>query len=322
MKRCILLLCVVFVLAGCGLNNNPAGNADYSSFGIYLLKEDSIKIGEVADTDINVLQLDETPWLSSNDIDFYDYSSHYIYLKKEKSELFGGKMDMGMVGRPFIVVADYRRCYVGMFFSMASSTAPTKPQIYIDELIVPFSPADVLPIHKSWIDGVDVRNDVNVEHALTAIGKLHRGLSVTIKDVNVIANSDTATVRYTYTLTNNDVDNLYVLDPDKMGSSLFHYFTNGIDFWNGSTYIYSQYKVVERPEPFDSWKPEWFTRVASGSTIERTVVLKGYPHIPAATYNCSFTFSNPSMISKTDRILPDGRYWLGHVEAYTSVSIN
>ncbi len=80
-------------------------------------------------------------------------------------------------------------------------------------------------------------------------------------------------------------------------------------------------KVVDQPDPADSWKAEWFTKIGSGYAIERTVTLKGYPHIPAATYNCTFTFSNPNMISKTDRILPDGRYWLGHVEAKYVVHI-
>lgn len=110
---------------------------------------------------------------------------------------------------------------------------------------------------------------------------------------------------------------MYVLDPDKMGINLFHYFCIGLSFQNSNEYISSDYSEVEKPEPYDLLKPEWFTKIKSGTLIDRTVFLKGYPHIPSGKYNCSFYFFTPINIDKQDRETSDGRYWLGSIYAET-----
>ena len=55
-------------------------------------------------------------------------------------------------------------------------------------------------------------------------------------------------------ITNNDHDNLYVIDSEEMGSELFHYYTNGPCLWDYSkhTYISSEYKKVVSPDHYDS----------------------------------------------------------------------
>jgi len=213
-----------------------------------------------------------------------------------------------------------QRCYIGSFHSLASSLAPTKP--YIDEIDIQFYPEDVLHISKAWLDETDSRKNSAVAQDLISKNKLHNGLSLQILNVKVLSNSDTAVVQYTYRIVNNDQDNLYILDPEKMGSNLFHYFTNGIDFTGNGHIYYSQYKKTEQPEPFDGWNPEWFSKMKSGSTMQRTVTLKGYPHIPGGTYNCSFKFSAPTKIDKSNRVFSDARYWLGEIDCENEISIN
>ena len=219
-----------------------------------------------------------------------------------------------MNDQPFVVKSNNKRCYIGSFHSGAMSLAPQRP--YIDELSIMFFPSDILYINAGW-GTVDERKNADIEKTLKYLNKLRYGISVKIKDIQVIDNSDTASVRYTYELFNHDRDNLYVLDPDRMGSNLFHYFTNGIDFRNDNGYFYSEYKTVEQPEPFDSWQSSWFSEIKAGEKIERTVFLKGYKHIQAGRYDCSFIFSNPTKIEKNDRHIKNGRIWIGTIKSET-----
>lgn len=311
MKIYLILFCLVCFM-GCQKENNPISPTEDSTFGIYLLKDNNIKIHQITNKSINELELESTPWLTSSDIAFYDFSSHYIYLNKSNNEFFTNGNNIKWDGQPFIVVANNKRCYIGCFYSGYSSVAITTP--YIDELNIQMLPTDILVI--SYGDLInDKRNDENVAYDLAVKNKLHKGLSLLIKDVNVISNSDSAIVQYTYTIKNNDSNNLYVLDPDNMGSNLFHYYMIGLSFHNSNEHISSDYSEVEKPEPYDLWKPEWFTKIRSDSLIDRTVVLKGYPHIPSGTYKCSFYFSSPINIDMGDREISDGRYWLGTIHA-------
>ncbi|MFA5806618.1 MAG: hypothetical protein WC879_18455, partial [Melioribacteraceae bacterium] len=50
-------------------------------FAIYYLKDTTLKAWDVWKKDLNDFDLEDKPWLTENDIDFYDWSSHCIYLK-------------------------------------------------------------------------------------------------------------------------------------------------------------------------------------------------------------------------------------------------
>ena len=146
------------------------------------------------------------------------------------------------------------------------------------------------------------------------MNKLHYGIAAEIENVQVVDNADTSSVLYTYELVNNDKDVLYVLDPDKMGTGLFHYFTNGIEFRSDDGNFSSEYKNVEQPESFTSWKSSWFTEIKAGEKMKRTVLLKGYPPIPAGAYTCEFVFSSPVKIEKSKRYINGGRIWIGQIK--------
>jgi len=302
-----------------GCNDSINEPTDDSTFGIYWLKDHNLSLQDIKDINISDLNLEETPWLKASDISFYDFSSHCIYLNKNKKEIFSQDAIIKQYDQPFVVVAENARCYVGNIYSLAFSVAPTIP--HFDIIDINYYPDDVLHISRGWSDKTDARNSSFVKYDLTSKNKLHEGLLLQLLDVKILSNSDTATVQYTYSLTNKDKDDLYVLDPDKMGSSLFHYFTNGVDFTGNGHIYYSEYNKTEQPEPFDSWNPEWFTKITSGSTMQRTVTLKGYPHIPGGTYNCFFKFSAPRKIDKSSRVLSGGRYWLGEIESVNEINL-
>jgi hypothetical protein len=185
----------------------------------------------------------------------------------------------------------------------------------MDEMDVWFYPEDVMHISRAWGNGVDVRNMIPIHDALITLDLFHGGLHLSLDAVSVIENADTATVQYTYTITNDDQDDLWILDPAIMGSARFHYFTNGPHFRGTSGYYYSQYKHIIHPEPYDSWQPEWFVRIKAGESLQRTVQLRGYPALPAGSYDCYFKFHSPRRIAREDRVVSGARYWLGKVES-------
>ena len=77
-------------------------------------------------------------------------------------------------------------------------------------------PEDVMHISRAWSDGDDRRDNSRLKDALIALGLYHAGISINLKSVNIVDNSDTATVEYTFEITNKDQDSLFVIDPDKM----------------------------------------------------------------------------------------------------------
>jgi len=222
-----------------------------------------------------------------------------------------------LANRVFVVVAGGERCYTGSFHSIVLSSLPPGP--YMDEIDVGCYPEDVMHISKCRIDTNDVRSDNRIKNALISLGLYHGGISIELKSVQVIENKDTSTVEYVYKITNNDQDELFVDDPDKMGE-LFHYFTNGVVLQGNGTLLQSLYKKVIQPSV--DWDAAWFTEIPQGASIERTVILKGYPQIPSGNYRCYFYFRNPH-VEKENRSLSGGRIWIGETSSDTiQVGIN
>lgn len=331
MKKIIIPVFIVFSLFSCQFDKNPTAVDDSSkegSFSIYFLADTNLTTYQAMNLDINQLVLKDSSWMTEADIDFYDFSTHCIYLKNDKSKYFNEycglsfQFDPVLIDRPFVVIADSLRCYVGGLYSSLHSMLSSVP--HFDELDVGFYPSDVFHLSPGVALGADKRDDVLIQQVFKNLDKYSSGLDCELKNVRIIDNSDTSTVDYTFTLKNTDKANLYVLDPDKMGSSLFHYFTNGVTFRSETehTLIQSTYKTTESPDPFYTWNFNWFSLIKSGKSITRTVQLRGYPNIPEDTYICSFTFSNPNLIEKEDRNRESGRIWLGIINSdYMSVEV-
>ena len=106
-------------------SDNPLSKNGASSFEIYFLEDNDIKVDEVIDKKLSQLELESTPWLANKDIEFYDFSSHCIYLKKDRSHFFENidkivLFSSDMHDKPFVVVANKNRCYLGSFHSGVS----------------------------------------------------------------------------------------------------------------------------------------------------------------------------------------------------------
>ena len=321
MKSLVISIFIV-ILISCARDSDPVSPDNNNSFfGIYFLKDTALTDLDIADVNINEIDLNEDAWLGDDDIEFYDFSTHCIYLKKDKSDFFDNydgkffQFTSSLDRKPFVVVSGIQRCYIGSFFSMYSSSVPRGP--YIDEFDIRFYPDDIIHISRTWFTDDDVRNNLQIKSNLLKLNMFHAGIDIKLTSFRIIENSEISTIEYTIRIANHDQDNLYVMDSDKMGSNLFHYYTNGPDLYDisKSKYYYSVYKKVESPEPYDSWNFEWFTLIKSNQFIERTIYLKGYQFIPNGEYVGSITFSSPKNIMKTDRIKMDGRIWIGSIES-------
>lgn len=327
MKNSITFLLIVlfsfFMINSCTC---PTRSDIEHNFAIYLLKDSSIEIYDILDTPLPELELEDEPWLSSEDIEFYDFSTHCIYLSKEVKSLFNNEVDDVMFTsswwrKPFIVCANNQKIYKGFFaFGASSRFASDIPHI-LDDYQFSFYPSDVLMIdwRPSSIVPEDIRNNNQVRETLEDAGLLHAGIGVNLISVDVVENADTSTIKYKFEIINNDQENLYVIDPDIVGSSLFHWWTNGVYLQNTETResFWSVYKEVEYLDPIFQWKSEWYTKVNSGESIEREVILRGYTRIPTGEYSCYFYYSGPTKIEKKNRYTNDGRYWLGAINSNT-----
>ncbi len=317
MKRITMLL-FVLVLLSCTRDKNPAGPSD-SDFGFYFLQDESVTIFDVNDGATN-LQPASEPWLTARDITFYDFSSHCLYLKKPKKELFPEyastfELMEAMPAKPFWVMVNGKQCYLAAFDAGYHAMAPFLP--YFDPIALDAFPNDVLPLRAPWHS--DTRDNQMVKQALKAAGLYHAGLAAELQDVKVTDNSDIATVQYTLKITNNDVDDLLVLDADKMGSGLFHYFTNGpvISSEESQLMYQSLHKEFQHPPEGVEFDPSWFTTIKSGQSKTWTITLKGYDAIQPGSYECDMHFSSPMRITLDERFVGKARYWLGDIQTPT-----
>ena len=320
---CYFLLLLITTVR-CSKDEFPIDDNKYD-FAIYQLRDQELKIGDIltkalADQDsieLSKIAIQDHPWLTNEDIDFYDFSSHLIYLKQDKSKFLPERVDLGFPkswwDKPFIVLANGQRRYVGIFSSSLSSYKWPVPEIYDGFNYLIYSD-DLMYIQWSWFPAADLndsRNDFIVKQALINANILHEGIKVRLDKILFTENSDTATVEYTYTIKNNDALNLYVLDPDKMGIKLFNRYCNGPSILKSDEISTREsiYKKVDTSQP--SWNPDWFVRINSGDSITRVVNLKGYSHFPPGTYYCELIFNSIRKIPKDQRVLSDGRYWIG-----------
>ena len=326
MKYFVFITLLVLIL-NCSGENNSLGPSGTSDFAIYFLKDPSIRTGQVVDQELSKIELETDPWLSSEDIDFYDFTTHLIYLKTDKSDFFEYYDDQPLfdpvtIDKPFVVVAGGERCYLGSLHSWLLSSFPVGP--YMHEGDVWGYAKDVMHITKDLTSDQDIRSDDRIKNALTQLNLFHGGLSVELDAVEIIENADTSTVQFSFTITNHDQDNLYIVDPDLVydlvSSELFHFYTNGVTFRHETTHFLVRYNRPVIPDLYNGWPPvyrslppDWFTRIPSKKSLQRTVTLKGYPKFPQGEYTCYFNYSCQADIPRDHRILSDGRYWLGGI---------
>ena len=287
-------------------------------FAIHILRDTTLWHYEVLDIPLSELEINENAWLSIEDIEFYDFTAHCMYLKRNKKEIFGRDpiyfdIYSKYYHRPFVVTADSQRCYLGFFYpTFSSSAAVLIPAI--GERSALCDPEDVLMIDEPWY-GNDSRFDGRVKLAFEKAGKLKEGLSVWLHNINVTVSGDSVDVSYTFSVINNDDEDIYFPDPDKMNGYFFFY-QNGL-FFNDAENSFHINGESTTPEPHDSWDINWFTLLEGKNSVERTINIKSGRNIPVGKYDCYFYLTGPRKIDKTDRYINGARIWLGIIKSNT-----
>lgn len=293
----LLCLLLSILLFSCNDGNMLPRSATDNNMAIYIVKEGQLQMSS-SDTNINIhtFKLEPTPWVKSSEIELYDWSSHSFYLNTNKERA-------KYSGRHFVVVSGEERLFIGVFFPMYMSSFPLMPSILpLDDF---FGPGDVIQFGQlghRFTGGIN--NNDNFKKALISTGMLHNGISV---EIQKLIKKNSTTIAYTFEVTNLDNETLYLLDPDKMGGSRFHYVTNGVSFVQNNTYYFPE---NTQHTSFETVPDSWYIKLRPGQKMERTVELSGFSTLPIGTVKCWFSFPG-SIIKSGEWKKPDGRIGLG-----------
>jgi hypothetical protein len=270
-------------------------NYSQSDINIYIVKEGQLLIHD-SDVDLNSLKLESTPWVKSTEIDLYDWSSHTFYLNKEKEKA-------KYSGRHFVVVSGDERLFIGVFFPMEMSSFPQMPSISPEDAI--FYPKNVVHFGQLGHQFTgNLEEQKEFKKALISSDLLREGIKV---ELTRVKKKNQTTIDYTFQVTNIDRENIYVLDPDKMGASRFHYVTNGTWLSKDNTYYFPN---QVNHTAFDKVQDSWYCKLKPGEKMTRNVELSNFPSLPSGKVKCSFSFPGSNMKSGDWR-KSGGRIWIG-----------
>jgi len=262
---------------------------------IYIVKEGQLTAYD-ADVDLNSLKLESRPWIKNSEIEFYDWSSHTFYLNTEKEkEKYSGRF--------FVVVSDDERLFVGVFFPMYMSSFPQMPSISPEDgLFYPNNVIHFSQLGHQFTGNIEEQNEF--KKALISSGLLREGIKV---ELTRVKKKNQTTIEYTFQVTNIDKENIYLLDPNKMGDSRFHYVTNGVWFSIDNTYYFPN---QVNHTAFDKVQDSWYFKLRPGEKMTRNVELSNFPSLPSGKVKCSFSFPGSNMKS-VEWKKSDGRIWIG-----------
>jgi len=229
--------------------------------------------------------------VNHRDISYYDYGAHLLYLKSHRSSAEfleeAGSLTVFAGGEEIYTVGTHPgySSYVptGLFIW-------TYPTFYEDYIIAIDLMGNLTGFMK---EGSDSREDARIVKALKKYGQYREGLHCEIVSCNYSAPGK---VLLRLKLTNRDEVNYYYLDPEKMGTGLFHYFTNGLILWDN---------------PWDSWDMEWMSLLEGGSSVIITLEYNNFESVPAGTYTARFHFPGLAHVERDQLAQRHGQIWLG-----------
>lgn len=166
----VLIFIILLLNSACSLNKNDDVNTNSNpGFAIYLVKD--ANASEAIKKDINKLVLEDEPIITDENISSYIWKEHKVILIKDEKlqSTVMEKIDMKVPthGKPFVVVCNGERIYIGLFWSLLSSlSAPKCPVIMND-----FYYGDSFIIYYAY-DENDSRDDKRIYKTFEELGKL------------------------------------------------------------------------------------------------------------------------------------------------------
>ena len=247
--------------------------------------------------------------IANSEIEYYDFSTHTIYFKNCHS--FFDDSDRGS----FSIFIDDEEIYKGTIHPFNLSSLPTG--LYISPTFS-VKPQYTLSIECTKMlnaeKNEDPRNDTRIVNSLKAQGKYHAGLQFKISEINFLSDNQ---VSIDFQLSNPDSFDYLHLDPNKMGLGLFHYYTNGLVFFDNYTIQRYEPKLsVIKPEPYDKWEKKWMSVIQSGESKSFTIKYDFSNPVQTGKYWVFFHFPGLSsyQIDRKELNQKEGRIWLGGIE--------
>ncbi len=247
-----------------------------------------------------------------SDFELYDSSTHILYFKTNHPE-FITEQSSG-----FSILASGDEIYKGMFYEPFSSTLPYGA--FIGSFLSIFQDyAFQIGFLKIDNQPEDKRNDPRIISAFEQHNLLHSGLTMVM---NSVETGGTQLI-FRFTVTNYDQTDLLILDPDKMGLNLFHYFTNGLLIFDASHInVFSNDLETEKPSPWNSWKPEWLSELKSGESKQFTFSYAIDTPLSPGKYDALFEFPGLShQVSKEQLFQGKARIWLGDLSGKKEIIV-
>jgi len=244
------------------------------------------------------------------DFDFYDSSACIFYFKKVHAEL------ENLEGGVFVFLNNGDTIYIGSLWPPYMNSMPYGPFISTPPF---FYQCYALKI-ENWYDvKPDPRNGSEMIEVLRSHGLLHSGLGISIDTVEITADG----LDFTFTITNADSTDLLILDPEKTGSGLFHYFTNGLSLYTQDhTQVFSSNIESQAPIPWNSWSIDWLSELKSGDSMTFTIHYTPDAPLDPGEYQALFEFPGLVHAVARDQLFQgDARIWLGDVRAIKRILV-
>lgn len=252
------------------------------------------------------LKIEGGPALLATDFYMYDSSTQILYFNRLINDL------EDHIDRPIFFEYQHRRIWEG--------TLRSSQYDYLCEGT--YALLDAAERNRFYLYLVFPRQDKNKTALATAFKEcslLHGGTQAVLSKLQYQNQQIIAHV----TVINTDIEPLMILDMDKMGSKLFHYFTTGVEI-AGQNEIFPLGSTLPAgvPQPWDGWSPQWLTPLQPGEKKTFKVTYPKIKSLPKGAYVAQFTFPGLGFqVSPLDLWQPEGRIWLGEGVGSNQVAI-
>jgi hypothetical protein len=246
-----------------------------------------------------------------DDIQKYDSSTHILYFKRTYSEF------KDILQGSFAFLDNGDTIYLGTFLPGYSSFIPSGPII----LSPPNMYGDYALRIEIWMGNKpDPRNCDRIIEILKTHDLLHSGLLGKINSIEI----NNGTLKFNFTITNKDESDLLILDINKTGPNLFHYFTNGLYIRDlNSNLVFENNFVIQKPEPWNSFKTDWLTQLKSGESLTFSINYSLETPLNPGQYNLLFEFPGLAYQVQRDQLSQNGNLiWLGDITLRKKITIN
>lgn len=244
-----------------------------------------------------------------SDIELYDTSTHIIYFRNEYDGF--NNLDQGV----FTFLDNGDPIYSGSLWPGYSSLGPTSPFIMTPPMYGNYA----LRIDSWDFDNPDLRKDPRMIQTLDQNDLLHSGLAISNSTIEI----DGTQLIFRFTISNQDQSDLLIIDLNKTGPGLFHYFTNGLYIYDlENSEVFSSTIQHEVPDPWNTWKMDWLTELKSGDSMEFTISYPLSNILPSGEYNARFEFPGLGhQVTKDQLYQGNSRIWLGDISIREGVLI-